>query len=151
MAVEVVLGTPLAEALQNAVTPKLVEAGWSTGAADDSALSEYIILMLVNGRTEEQLASELSYDLLGLGPQDSGVSDFSRWLFEQVDVLDSQLNHKASHQTAVPTAPRALLASTAQPSEQQDRHAQEPARPSSREQDAEMAGVIENGQEEGAM
>lgn len=91
MAVEVTLGTPLAEALSNVVQPKLVEVGWSTGGLDDSALAEYIILMLVNGKTQEQIAAELSNDLLNLGPDDSGAIDFSRWLFEQVEVLNSQL------------------------------------------------------------
>ena len=57
MAVEVALNTPLAEALGNVVQPKLTEVGWSTGGLDDSALTEYIILMLVNGKTQEQIAA----------------------------------------------------------------------------------------------
>ncbi len=92
MAVEVSLNTPLAEALSNVVQPKLSEVGWSTGGLDDSALGEYIILMLVNGKTQEQIAAELSNDLLNLGPDDSGAIDFSKWLFEQVELLNSQLN-----------------------------------------------------------
>lgn len=92
MSVEVVTGTPLAEALHNAVQPKLAEVGWSTGAADDSALAEYIILMLVNGKTQSQIASELSNDLLGLGPNDPSAVAFATWLFEQVDALNGQLN-----------------------------------------------------------
>ncbi|MCJ1474141.1 hypothetical protein MMC13_002799 [Lambiella insularis] len=87
MAVSVALNTPLAEALSNVVQPKLVEVGWSMGGLDDLALVEYIILMLVNGKTQEQIAAELSNDLLNLGPDDSGAVDFSRWLFEQVEVL----------------------------------------------------------------
>ena len=87
MAVSVTLNTPLAEALSNVVQPKLVEVGWSTGGLDDSALAEYIILMLVNGKTQDQISAELSNDLLNLGPDDSGAVDFSRWLFEQVEVL----------------------------------------------------------------
>jgi len=90
MAVEVQLGTLLAESLQNVVQPKLVEMGWSTGGLDDSALAEYIILMLVNGKTQDQIAAELSNDLLGLGPEDSGATDFTRWLFEQVGSLSGQ-------------------------------------------------------------
>lgn len=92
MAVEVTLNTPLAEALSNVVQPKLSEVGWSTGGLDDSALGEYIILMLVNGKTQEQIAAELSNDLLNLGPDDSGATDFSKWLFEQVELLNSQLS-----------------------------------------------------------
>ena len=92
MGVEVTLNTPLAEALSHVVQPKLSEVGWSTGGLDDSALGEYIILMLVNGKTQEQIAAELSNDLLNLGPDDSGATDFSRWLFEQVELLNNQLN-----------------------------------------------------------
>ncbi len=92
MAVEITLNTPLADALNAVIQPKLVDVGWSTGGVDDSALSEYIILMLVNGKTQDQIAAELSGDLLNLGPDDPGAIDFSRWLFEQVDQLDKQFN-----------------------------------------------------------
>lgn len=92
MAVEVTLNTPLADALSDVVQPKLSEIGWNTGGLDDSALGEYIILMLVNGKSQEQIAAELSNDLLNLEPDNSGAIDFSRWLFEQVDVLNTQLN-----------------------------------------------------------
>ena len=92
MSVSVELNTPLAEALNNVVQPKLVEVGWSTGGGDDSALAEYIILMLVNKKTQEQIAAELANDLLGLGPDDTEAVDFSRWLFEQVEALNRQLN-----------------------------------------------------------
>lgn len=90
MSVEVALQTPLAHALNAVIQPKLIEVGWSTGGDDDSALSEYIILMLVNGKTQEQIAAELSGDLLNLGPDDPGARDFSQWLFEQVELLKSQ-------------------------------------------------------------
>ncbi|KAF7548378.1 hypothetical protein G7Z17_g7093 [Cylindrodendrum hubeiense] len=92
MPVEVSLNTPLADALTVAIQPKLVEVGWGTGGADDSALAEYIILMLVNGKTQDQIAAELSGDLLGLGPDDPSTRDFSTWLFEQIEVLNTQLN-----------------------------------------------------------
>lgn len=89
MSVDVVVGTPLAEALQGVVLPKLIEVGWSSGMQDDT-LSEYIILMLANGKHEDQIASELSNDLLDLGPNDQGAVDFAKWLFEQVEVLGAQ-------------------------------------------------------------
>jgi len=89
MSVEVALQTPLAHALNTVIQPKLVEVGWSTGGDDDSALSEYIILMLVNGKTQEQIAAELSGDLLNLGPDDPGARDFSEWLFQQLELLKS--------------------------------------------------------------
>lgn len=91
MSVEVVLDSPLAHALNASIQPKLVEVGWSTGGADDSALSEYIILMLANGKTQEQIAAELSGDLLNLGDDDPGARDFSKWLFDQVGSLSSQV------------------------------------------------------------
>lgn len=103
MAVEVALKTPLAEALSEVVQPKLSEIGWNTGGADDSALGEYIILMLVNGKTQEQIAAELSNDLLNLEPDNSGATDFSKWLFEQVNNLNKQLNGtSASHSQSLP-------------------------------------------------
>ena len=92
MAVEVALNTPLAEALGNAVQNRLMETGWATGGLDDSALGEYIILMLVNGKTQEQIAAELSADLLSLPPEDTGPAEFAKWLFEQVQILNGQLN-----------------------------------------------------------
>jgi hypothetical protein len=99
MSVEVVLDSPLANALNMAIQPKLVEVGWSTGGADDSALAEYIILMLVNGKSQDAIAAELSGDLLNLGPDDPGARDFARWLFEQVDVLNSQSGGDAGFPT----------------------------------------------------
>lgn len=92
MTTAVAVGTPLAEALGNVIQPKLVEMGWSSDGGDDSALTEYVILMLVNGKTQEQIAGELSNDLLGLGEGDTQALDFSRWLFEQVDTLNNQIN-----------------------------------------------------------
>ena len=92
MAVQVVLNTPLADQLGHVVQPKLEEMGWTTGGLDDSALAEYVILMLVNGKTQDQIAAELSNDLLNLGPEDSGAIDFSRWLFEQVELIHERLN-----------------------------------------------------------
>ena len=102
MAVEVSLNTPLAEALSNVVQPKLTEVGWSTGGLDDSALTEYIILMLVNGKTQEQIAAELSNDLLNLDPEDSGATEFATWLFQQVETLQKQLNGGPPIQSQVP-------------------------------------------------
>lgn len=96
--------TPLAEALANVVQPKLVEMGWSSDSGEDSALTEYVILMLVNGKTQEQIAEELSNDLLNLGEGDTQAIDFSRWLFEQVEVLNDKINGVASVPDAAPAA-----------------------------------------------
>lgn len=92
MATMVVLGTPLADALSSIVPPKLVEMGWSQEGADDSALTEYVVLMLVNGKTQDQIADELSNDLLSGEGDRQDVLNFSNWLFEQVETLNRQLN-----------------------------------------------------------
>ncbi|GAP83409.1 putative nuclear polyadenylated RNA-binding protein Nab2 [Rosellinia necatrix] len=91
MSVEITLNTPLADALTGVIQPKLMEVGWAQ-SNDDAALSEYIILMLVNGKTQEQIASELAGDLLSLGPDDPAARDFAHWLFDQINALQSQLN-----------------------------------------------------------
>ena len=76
------LDTPLAAALNTAVHTRIVDEGWTQ--EDDTALAEYIVLMLANGKTQEQVASELAGELL----QDAqGTEEFSRWLFEQVAFL----------------------------------------------------------------
>lgn len=90
MAVEITLNTPLTEALNTALHPKLVEVGWATPGAEASALSEYIILMLVNRKSQDQLASELAADVLNLNPDDPIVRDFAKWLFEQIDAFSDQ-------------------------------------------------------------
>ncbi|KAK8020110.1 hypothetical protein PG990_005248 [Apiospora arundinis] len=96
MSVEVAMNTPLSEALTAAIQPKLVEVGWAS-SGDDASLSEYIILMLVNGRTQDDIASELAGDLLSLGPDDPAAKDFARWLFEQINIINAQLNGNASN------------------------------------------------------
>lgn len=100
MPAAVVLGTPLADALQNVVQSKLAEVGWSTGGLDDSALAEYIMLMMVNGKTQEEIALELSNDLLGLAPEDNGAVEFTKWLFQQVDLLSGAAAQGESTQDA---------------------------------------------------
>ncbi|KAI0401236.1 hypothetical protein F4802DRAFT_581065 [Xylaria palmicola] len=95
MSIELTLNTPLADALTGVVQPKLMEVGWAQ-SNDDCALSEYIILMLVNGKTQEQIASELAADLLNLGPDDPAARDFTQWLFEQIHHLQSQQNSSAA-------------------------------------------------------
>ncbi|KAL5442335.1 hypothetical protein PMIN07_005973 [Paraphaeosphaeria minitans] len=87
MATDLATGTPLAAALQNLVQPKLADFGWTTGG-DDTTLFDYILLMLSNGKNEEQVATELSNDLLDEAEgENTDTHRFSRWLFEQVDQL----------------------------------------------------------------
>jgi nuclear polyadenylated RNA-binding protein NAB2 len=84
MAVDLAVGTPLADALNTAVHTKLLEVGW--GSEDDTSLAEFIVLMLVNGKTEDQIASELASDIL---PEGEGTQEFAQWLFEQVRLLQN--------------------------------------------------------------
>lgn len=86
------MDTPLAHSLNSVIQPKLVEVGWSSGGGDEGQLAEYILLMLANNKTQDQIAAELSSDLLGLGPNDPGARDFSQWLFHQIEILNSQQN-----------------------------------------------------------
>ena len=122
MAVELAVGTPLADALQSVLQPKLAEVGWS--GEDETTLSEYIILMLANGKTQDQIASEISNDLLGLGPGDPAAIEFSRWLFEQVEVLNARLNGaQAVPQTSAPSqaaAPPSAMEGTTQDADMGD-------------------------------
>lgn len=98
--VEVQLNTPLAEALNMAIQPKLGELGWGSGGADDTALAEYIVLMLVNGKTQEEITGELSADFLQLGPDDPSAKQFVKWLFEQIEVLNAQMNNAGAQPAA---------------------------------------------------
>lgn len=90
MAVQIELNTPLADALNAAIQPKLEEHGWATGGSDDAALTEYIILMLVNSKTQDEVAQELSADLLGLDSDDPGLRSFCDWLFATIQTLSAQ-------------------------------------------------------------
>ncbi|CZT02960.1 hypothetical protein WAI453_012185 [Rhynchosporium graminicola] len=92
MSIDFAMDTPLAQALNSAIQPKLVEVGWSSGGGDESQLAEYILLMLANNKTQDQIAKELSSDLLGLGPDDPGARDFSQWLFQQIESSNNGTN-----------------------------------------------------------
>lgn len=92
MTIEVGIETPLAHALNTVIKPKLVEVGWAADNNGDASLAEFIILMLVNGKTQDDITTELAGDLLGLGPDDPTVRDFTRWLFDQIEALNEQIN-----------------------------------------------------------
>ncbi len=103
----IALETPLAEALSNAVHSKIVEEGWTQ--EDDTSLAEYIVLMLANGKTQDQIASELAGELL----QDAkGTTEFAQWLFDQVNALSGgatgsapAMTSQSAEQSAQPVAP----------------------------------------------
>ena len=103
MSIEVQSESPLAKALQDVVRNKLVEMGWSTGLQDDT-LCEYIILMLANGKSKQELATELATDLLEMDSQNPDTASFADWLFEQVKILNHQLNGGPAPDTGVAAA-----------------------------------------------
>lgn len=76
-------GSALAEQIQNAAQHKLMEIGWAPEESD-TTLSEYVTMMLVNGKDHAGVQSELGGELLGVGEDDPGVTDFTKWLFDTV-------------------------------------------------------------------
>ncbi|KAK4165810.1 hypothetical protein QBC43DRAFT_207992 [Cladorrhinum sp. PSN259] len=91
MSVEIVLNSPLANALNTAIQSKIAELGWAAGS-EGTAMSEYFVLMLANGKSQDEIASEIATDLLGLGPEDETPHNFARWLFEQINAINAELN-----------------------------------------------------------
>ena len=85
MSVELVAGSPQAAQLQNQVQSRLVELEFST--EDDAALAEYIVLMVGNGKTQEQITFELATDFLGIETDNPSVLEFGTWLSEQVSSI----------------------------------------------------------------
>lgn len=92
MPIEIAMQTPLADALQREVQKKLVENGWAPSDDSDNTMAEYIILMLVNGRGEDDITGELARDLLNLDPEDNSAREFSTWLFQTAATQNAILN-----------------------------------------------------------
>lgn len=107
MALEAALGAPLEQALNSVVQPKLVSLGWSS--EDDTSLAEYIVLMLQNGKTQDQIASELSSDLL---PDESGTLEFSKWLFDQITLLRNKADQSVNNQSTASVSQQQASSST---------------------------------------
>ena len=84
--VTVEAGSALAQAIQGVVQPKLIENGW-VAEENDTTLSEYVTMMVVNKLDLQGVTSELGGDLLGMGEDDPAVGEFAVWLFEQVRAL----------------------------------------------------------------
>ncbi|KAK1752375.1 hypothetical protein QBC47DRAFT_388268 [Echria macrotheca] len=91
MSAELALGTPLADALNGAIQNKIADLGWAGGSSEGAAMSEYFILMLINGKTADDISSEISGELLGLGPEDQTAPAFAQWLIEQYHTLAAQM------------------------------------------------------------
>ncbi|KAJ9657053.1 hypothetical protein H2198_004545 [Neophaeococcomyces mojaviensis] len=99
--------SPLADQLKTAVQAKAIEQGWVQDE-DDTSLAEYIVLMVANGKTQDQIAAELSSDLL----QDAtGYEEFAQWLTDYVATItghsggnDVSQQAPMSEETAIPAA-----------------------------------------------
>lgn len=89
MTVQVVLNTPLADALTGAIHNKLMEAGLAQ-TTDAAALAEYIILMLVNGKSQDEIVLELCTELLSLPTNDPAAVEFVAWMFQEAESLNGQ-------------------------------------------------------------
>ncbi|KAK5714509.1 oxygen-dependent protoporphyrinogen oxidase [Elasticomyces elasticus] len=81
-------GSPLATAIQSAAQAKLIENGWAPEESD-TTLSEYVTMMLVNGKDEQGVRSELGGELLGVGEEDEMVAAFVGWLFGEARRLSN--------------------------------------------------------------
>ncbi|EME42555.1 hypothetical protein DOTSEDRAFT_73414 [Dothistroma septosporum NZE10] len=81
-------GSDLQNAIQAAVQPKLMENGW-VAEENDTTLSEYVTMMIVNGKDVAGVKSELGGDLLGVGEDDAAVGQFAEWLFNTVQALSA--------------------------------------------------------------
>jgi nuclear polyadenylated RNA-binding protein NAB2 len=87
MATHIEAGSPLAATLQNVMMPKLLEMGLSSGL-EDTAMSEYIIMLLQDGKDQKQIADELYNDFgASLGTDESSTLEFTKWLFEHIQNL----------------------------------------------------------------
>ena len=93
--VQVEAGSELAQSIQTAVQGKLIENGW-VAEENDATLSEYVTMMMVNGKDAQGVASELGTDLLMVGEDDPAVRDFAQWLFEQVNLLAAPAQQQQS-------------------------------------------------------
>lgn len=104
-AMQVEAGSALAQTIQNAAQAKLMEAGWAA-EENDTTLSEYVTMMLVNGKDFQGVQSELGGELLGVGEDDPAVADFTRWLFEQAQSLSGQSDAPAQQEHDMGATPQ---------------------------------------------
>ncbi|KAF2267445.1 hypothetical protein CC78DRAFT_530841 [Lojkania enalia] len=129
---EFAIGSPMASALHSVVQPKLAEYGWTTDA-EDSTLFEYILAMLVNEKNEATIATELSNDLLDLGPDNLETQQFAHWLFEQIALLRAQFGGVSANDAGASHSADTQMETTSHDI-------------SSIGQDTEMEGAAESGQ-----
>lgn len=115
MATDISPDSPEGSALKAIILPKLIALGWSSGMQDET-LAEYILLLLQNGISKEQLTSDLSTDMVETDDQNSPekCAEFTDWLFDQVANVRAGLD-VGQAADAPPTVPAALDAPQSAP------------------------------------
>lgn len=76
--------SPEAEKLKSLVQQRALQIGW-TEDSDDTSLSEYIILLIGNDKSQAEIANELSTELI---PGADGIEEFTAWLMKTARSLD---------------------------------------------------------------
>ena len=94
------LSQQAAEQLNGSVQSRLQQLAWVTGE-DDTSLAEYIMLMLANAKTQDQIATELASDLLPDGTE--GIENFAQWLFQEIAQLQGGGESQAEPTQSIPT------------------------------------------------
>lgn len=86
-AVPLALGTEQGQLLQSSIKSELSRRHWSDGD-DDEVMAEYILVMLANNKTSDQIATELE-ELVGEGSggdaSEGSVRGFVGWLWQERD------------------------------------------------------------------
>jgi hypothetical protein len=88
MSVEILPQSPLADAINASLLPKLVEFGWASEPSDAAPIAEFVVLMLINGKNKDGVAHELGA-LIGSDGSDPSVVSFADWLFAEIERLQN--------------------------------------------------------------
>ncbi|PWN33680.1 uncharacterized protein FA14DRAFT_161412 [Meira miltonrushii] len=93
------IDSPEAKQLQDIVQKEIARRGWSEGE-EDAVMSEYVLVMVANKKTQQQIESELK-DLLGEDQQnaEAGVESFVSWLWQEASKIlglnvEPQIQHE---------------------------------------------------------
>ncbi|KAI9668419.1 MAG: hypothetical protein M1831_001173 [Alyxoria varia] len=140
----------ISPALQEAVQAKVVEAGWSAGM-DDSGLAEYIVLMVTNGKTQEELYEELTNGVITA--EEGAAAEFGRWLFELVHALTHPQNGGTanSKSTQIPRERSAASGLPSQPADGSEAMMDASADPARNGQDADMSDAVGAAEDQGSI
>lgn len=102
---------PQAEALNSAIQAKMIEVGLAQ-STDAAGFSEYILLMLKSGNSQEEVTQELCSEFLNLPPGDPTTTQFVAWIFEQAQILSNQGAPAPQTEQQPTLAPESMDAST---------------------------------------